>query len=216
MANIQPRKKCIAVIGAGAGGLATAKYLLAENCHVTFFERKAGPGGVWNTGPGSENFPMPVHEGLETNVPRNLMTFSDLRRPITTSLFPTSSDVNDHLHSYAEQLRAQYPSDDKLTFNFNTKRGQSAEVHTASYASVESESGKALHWGGPFHRRASVRRCGCRWWQLSPAFRALGDNTWPSRVEHVTARHTATLDALSERQRLRGSGSIPAMHFVIS
>lgn len=104
MADHQTRKKCIAVIGAGAAGHASTKHLLAEGCHVTVFERKTAAGGVWNTGPGAGRWPTPVYEGLETNVPRTLMTFSDFPWPTSASLFPKSTDVNGYLQSYAEQL----------------------------------------------------------------------------------------------------------------
>ncbi|KAK4547571.1 hypothetical protein LTR36_000528 [Oleoguttula mirabilis] len=127
MTDANNKKKSIAVVGAGAAGLAAAKHLLGEGCRVTIFERKTGPGGVWNTAPGNGYWPSPVYEGLETNVPRTLMTFSDHPWDASVSLFPQSSQVNDYLHTYAAKLRGSYPDEQQvlkkqvLTFQYRTE-----------------------------------------------------------------------------------------------
>ncbi|KAK5125656.1 hypothetical protein LTR85_011930 [Meristemomyces frigidus] len=109
----------IGVIGAGAAGLAAAKYLLAEGFEVTMLERKGGAGGVWNTAPGNGYWPSPVYDGLETNVPRTLMTFSDSPWPTDASLFPTSSTVKAYLQAYLDQLKTSdcYSSNLRVEFN---------------------------------------------------------------------------------------------------
>ena len=104
--------KYVAVIGAGPSGLAAASYLCAEGCTVTLIEQKACPGGLWNaeTDLLKRRWDRPVYDSLETNVPRQLMTFSDKPWPATTPLFPPHSQVQAYLHSYAEGLKKQYKS----------------------------------------------------------------------------------------------------------
>ncbi|KAI9362927.1 hypothetical protein DFJ73DRAFT_620521 [Zopfochytrium polystomum] len=45
---MKDQRRRVAVIGAGAAGLPTARYLTLEGCDVTVFERLHVPGGVWN------------------------------------------------------------------------------------------------------------------------------------------------------------------------
>lgn len=112
---------CIAVIGAGAAGLAAAKALLAEGFNVTIFERKTGPGGLWNTAPGTGCWPNPVYEGLETNVPRTLMTLSDFPWPTNASLFPTSSCVHQYLQQYLLDMQQSDNGQARLMVWYNTE-----------------------------------------------------------------------------------------------
>lgn len=111
--------KHIAVVGAGPAGLAAASYLLADGFNVTILERKSGPGGVWNTNPGNSRWPSPVYDGLTTNVPRNLMTFTDHPWDPSTPLFPTSGEVNQYLEKYAQRIRMYCNSENKLEIRYN-------------------------------------------------------------------------------------------------
>ena len=106
-----PTPRSVAVIGAGAGGLVTARELLRRGHHVTIFERLSSPGGVWiyhndnddhdhdqdhdqdHGHPGSDpsdpptSAPHPhavVYASLRTNLPRELMGYLD---------FPFTPDV---------------------------------------------------------------------------------------------------------------------------
>ncbi|KAK5736464.1 monooxygenase [Elasticomyces elasticus] len=110
----------VTVIGAGASGLAAAKYLLAEGFVVTVFERKANVGGVWNTAPGNGPYPAPVYEGLETNVARTLMTLSDHPWPKDASLFPRSEVVGAYLQSYAAAIQSTEFAAENLTMRLYT------------------------------------------------------------------------------------------------
>lgn len=98
-----PQKR-IAVIGAGAAGLAATSYLLSEHLHVTLFEDRSEFSGVW-TNQGTEAQPNPMYVGLETNVPHTLMTFTDHAWPRTTPLFPPYEYVGTYLRTYAEKLQ---------------------------------------------------------------------------------------------------------------
>ncbi|KAK5158843.1 monooxygenase [Recurvomyces mirabilis] len=110
----------VAVIGAGAAGLAAAKYLLGEGLLVPISERKAQPGGVWNTTRMDDCTSSPVYDGLETNLPRSLMTFSDVPWLKDTSLFPRSSEVFEYLKTYASKLEQSPLGQSNLLVKCNT------------------------------------------------------------------------------------------------
>ncbi|KAL1956835.1 hypothetical protein VTO42DRAFT_6785 [Malbranchea cinnamomea] len=137
--------KRVAVIGAGACGLAAAKYLLAEEHfdQIDILEQRDHVGGVWNYTTAAEkdrltseipqenpNLPLeepiwrsadtrnsdghlsreatflsPLYDGLETNIPRNLMRFSDLPFPDGTQLFPKFETVLGYLEKYSEDVK---------------------------------------------------------------------------------------------------------------
>ncbi|EEU36042.1 uncharacterized protein NECHADRAFT_53067 [Fusarium vanettenii 77-13-4] len=125
----------VAVIGAGASGLAALRYLLAEKkfTYVQAFEQRATPGGVWNytslakeekfhvprEHPSSHpdeaikvedgkrfEFITPVYEQLETNIPHTLMNFTDKKFPVGTPLFPSHETVLRYLKGYAEDVKS--------------------------------------------------------------------------------------------------------------
>ncbi|KAL8678491.1 MAG: hypothetical protein Q9186_005161 [Xanthomendoza sp. 1 TL-2023] len=121
--------KNVAVIGAGPSGLATAKFLLAENpsLDVVVYEQRKNVGGVWNYTPlnphrqlamiegtideaidaVTANLPdlnTPMYENLETNLPHMLMQFSDAPFPAGTQLFPSRQVVLQYLQEYANDI----------------------------------------------------------------------------------------------------------------
>jgi cation diffusion facilitator CzcD-associated flavoprotein CzcO len=123
----------IAIIGAGPSGLATAKYLLAEKFFekIDIYEQQSEVGGVWNYTPNraervpvpqtsphvpSDNptwpkgaaapiFSNPMYDHLNTNIPKDLMSYSDLAFPSTSLLFPTRQDVQKYLIQYSQDIR---------------------------------------------------------------------------------------------------------------
>lgn len=120
--------RSIAVIGAGPSGAAIAKALLKEKTFETIkvFERRKEFGGLWNycseTDPvpvPSEKpyrvepiiegnkviWPTPAYELLDTNVPKDVMTYGSLQFPDSLPIFPHRSDVNVYMHEYAEEIR---------------------------------------------------------------------------------------------------------------
>jgi len=124
--------KRIAIIGAGPCGLASAKYLVAQQAFETIdiFEQQCEVGGVWNYCPNPAEFcrvpqvsaqcppdpplrpkdappvfPSPMYEELHTNIPRRLMQFSDQRFPEDCFLFPSRKQVKDYLVEYAKDVR---------------------------------------------------------------------------------------------------------------
>jgi cation diffusion facilitator CzcD-associated flavoprotein CzcO len=64
----------VAIIGAGAAGLAAARRLLAKNCNVVLFESQRSLGGVWQTA----NEDSALYAALRTNLPKEVMAFDDL------------------------------------------------------------------------------------------------------------------------------------------
>ncbi|XP_010473477.1 PREDICTED: flavin-containing monooxygenase FMO GS-OX2-like [Camelina sativa] len=78
----------VAVIGAGAAGLVTARELRREGHTVVVFEREKQVGGLWIYSPKAESDPLSldptrsivhssVYESLRTNLPRECMGFTD-------------------------------------------------------------------------------------------------------------------------------------------
>lgn len=125
--------KRIAIVGAGPSGLAVAKYLQAESTFskIDVYEQQSEVGGVWNYTPdiASETrvpqttprappdeliwppgasaplFSNPMYDHLNTNIPKDLMRFSDLRFPEESLLFPSREDVQDYLVQYSKDVR---------------------------------------------------------------------------------------------------------------
>lgn len=125
--------KRVCIIGAGPAGLAASKHLVAENSFDTIdiYEQQAEVGGVWNYTPpqiehvsvpqtepatqpdqpiwpkdgGPPIFSNPMYERLNTNIPKDLMQFSDQEFPRESLLFPTRQDVQQYLLQYARDLR---------------------------------------------------------------------------------------------------------------
>ncbi|KAL2060914.1 hypothetical protein VTL71DRAFT_8966 [Oculimacula yallundae] len=111
--NAPPKKKRVAVIGAGVSGLCAAKYLLAERTNefpneecfeVTIFERKDQAGGIWNQTEADDKFATPMYPACNTNVPRTMMQYTGVPYPDNTPLFPRNTVVKDYLQAYAKEL----------------------------------------------------------------------------------------------------------------
>ncbi len=78
--------RSVAVVGAGAAGLVTARELLRAGFEVTVFEEAHAPGGVWIYTPNVESDPLgqvgerihsSLYASLHTNLPRDIMAFDD-------------------------------------------------------------------------------------------------------------------------------------------
>lgn len=87
----------VAVIGAGPGGLVSARWLSAQGFGVTIFESAPELGGQWNGRPGGSG----VWPDMHTNTSRILTAFSDLP-PDSTAVFPSNRDILRYLRRYAE------------------------------------------------------------------------------------------------------------------
>ncbi|KAI9674610.1 MAG: hypothetical protein M1829_003692 [Trizodia sp. TS-e1964] len=117
----------IAIVGAGPSGLAAAKYLRTEQSFKTIdiYEQQCRVGGVWIYTPNKvgatcsvpqtypyeapeqcrdNDFITPMYDELETNIPHNLMQFSDFPFPKETQLYPGHRTVLAYIESYAREL----------------------------------------------------------------------------------------------------------------
>lgn len=104
------------VIGAGVAGLATAKQLVRDEHlsidEVIVVDDSSGVGGVWNRADrdveqdseGCSSSGSPVYDDLTTNLPKDLMAFSDFRYPIESDHFPPHTTVLEYLENYAERF----------------------------------------------------------------------------------------------------------------
>ncbi|PXX07369.1 flavin-containing monooxygenase [Mycolicibacterium moriokaense] len=89
----------VAVIGAGPGGLAAARWLLSQGFEPTIFERAPMLGGQW-TGLGDVSGVWPT---MHTNTSGITTAFSDLE-PENDLVYPPARDILDYLYRYAEMF----------------------------------------------------------------------------------------------------------------
>jgi dimethylaniline monooxygenase (N-oxide forming) len=87
----------VAVIGAGPGGLVTARWLLAHGFEPTLFEQSPMLGGQWTGLDGVSG----VWPTMHTNTSRILTSFSDLEHD-SDLVFPSNRDIAAYLHRYAD------------------------------------------------------------------------------------------------------------------
>jgi len=78
----------VAVIGAGPGGLATARWLLSQGFEPTIFDQAPVLGGQWTGLPGLSG----VWPTMHTNTSRVLTAFSDLEHE-TGNVYPSGRDI---------------------------------------------------------------------------------------------------------------------------
>lgn len=88
---------CVAVIGAGPGGLAAAKWLAAHGLESVVFEASARLGGQWN----SASATSAVWPGMRTNTSRIMTAFSDLDHVPGSATYLTQDEMLDYLERYA-------------------------------------------------------------------------------------------------------------------
>lgn len=91
----------MAVIGAGAAGLISARKLLLKGYNPTVFEESDHVGGIWETG--SKTSESPIYKLLETNVPKQCMVFEDDEYPESFKTFLTQKDVIKYLRSFCSK-----------------------------------------------------------------------------------------------------------------
>lgn len=88
--------KRVAVIGAGAAGLASARWLLDAGLETVVFERTQAVGGLWRPDTGL------AYPSLRTNTSKLKTAFSDLAFDPTVPDFPRRDDVLAYLERYAD------------------------------------------------------------------------------------------------------------------
>ncbi|GGN13055.1 cation diffusion facilitator CzcD-associated flavoprotein CzcO [Actinoplanes campanulatus] len=85
----------VAVIGAGAAGLAGVKALLDAGCEVVAYERRDRPGGLWTD----------TYASLHLNTSRGRTEFADFPMPADWPDYPSAQRVAGYLAAYADRFR---------------------------------------------------------------------------------------------------------------
>ncbi|CAG9766255.1 unnamed protein product [Ceutorhynchus assimilis] len=98
----------VAIIGAGAAGLTTAKHVASSNMDLDVFEMNEELGGTWSytDDVGEDRYGYPVYsamyKGLRTNLPKEIMGFSDFDIPAQENSYLTQAEILDFLKLYAD------------------------------------------------------------------------------------------------------------------
>ena len=94
--------KRVAVIGAGAGGVAAAKYMIAAGFEVTVFETGSHVGGLWVYE--NDNGRAQAYRRLSIISSRRYTRFSDFDFDDQTPAFPTHWDMHRYIDGYARHF----------------------------------------------------------------------------------------------------------------
>ncbi|MGV9599682.1 flavin-containing monooxygenase [Streptosporangium sandarakinum] len=90
----------VAVVGAGAAGLTTAKALLDHGLDVTVLERGDRPGGLWvQDEPGGTS---PAYDSLHLNTSKGRTEFADFPMPKRWPDYPSAALIAGYLADYAD------------------------------------------------------------------------------------------------------------------
>ena len=141
----------VAVIGAGAAGLAAAKYLLARGVEVVVYELGSCIGGLWVYD--NDNGIAPAYASLHLNSEAKVTEYKDFPFPADGPLYPDHAEVRRYLESYAERFGIS----PRIRFRSKVvdvaKQGerwqvQLADGSTSAFDAVVVASG---HQGAPTH-----------------------------------------------------------------
>jgi dimethylaniline monooxygenase (N-oxide forming) len=108
--RLQPGAR-LAIVGAGPGGLVTAKHALEAGFAVAVFEASDDLGGQWYTAAAHSG----IWPGMRTNTSRMMTAFSDFPPPAEHDLYPLAEQIHAYLRDYAaafdvtERIRLQTP-----------------------------------------------------------------------------------------------------------
>lgn len=91
-----------AIIGAGAGGLCAAKYLIAKGVDVTIFEVGSHIGGLWVYD--NDSGMSPAYKSLHINSEAQVSCFIDFPFPDDTPLYPDHAEMSGYFERYADRF----------------------------------------------------------------------------------------------------------------
>ncbi|XP_063387234.1 senecionine N-oxygenase-like [Cydia fagiglandana] len=98
------RRTC--VIGAGYGGLASARYLKQQGVQFSLLEAQRSLGGNWRFQTDLEEDGLPpftgVYKQLRTNTPRQIMEFANWPFPDTTPSYPTAPCFYKYMQNFTK------------------------------------------------------------------------------------------------------------------
>ena len=101
-ASTTPVAKRMAVIGAGACGLATTKYMVEAGFDVTVFEKGTQIGGLWCFQ--NDSGTSAAYKTLHINTAKNVTCFSDFKFDDDVQAFPDHWDMHKFLCGYADHF----------------------------------------------------------------------------------------------------------------
>ena len=102
MSTAAPAVPRVAVIGAGAAGLCTAKNLLARGVEVVVFEIGSCIGGLWVYN--NDSGLAPAYASLHLNSETKVTEYRDFPFPPGSPLYPDHKGVRRYLESYADHF----------------------------------------------------------------------------------------------------------------
>jgi hypothetical protein len=123
----------VAIVGAGPGGLAAAKYALEAGFDVSVFEGSDDLGGQWHVTADHSG----VWPGMHTNTSRAMTAFSDFPAPAGYPLHPAAEQVHAYLHAYARKFGVI----DRIRFDSpveNVRAGWEVDGERFDYVAVAS------------------------------------------------------------------------------
>ena len=103
--SASPSGKRFAVIGAGACGMATAKYMTEAGFDVTVFEKGTKIGGLWCYQ--NDSGMSAAYATLHINTAKNVTCFSDFKFDGDVQAFPDHQDMYKFLNAYADHFDIQ-------------------------------------------------------------------------------------------------------------
>lgn len=129
----------VAVLGAGAAGLQSARQLVIAGYDTHVYEATDHVGGIWAYS-ASFTSSSPLYESLRSNIPNPAMTFENEVYPPDVPLFAPHRAVCDYLESYANRCNLL----PRISFNTRVQRvwktdglwHVSTEHHTRTYDAV--------------------------------------------------------------------------------
>ncbi|XP_030764741.1 senecionine N-oxygenase-like [Sitophilus oryzae] len=110
----------VAIIGAGAAGLASARHVSQSGFDLDVFEMRPELGGTWvyTEDVGKDRYGYPVYsamyKGLRTNLPKEVMGFPDFPIPDQEKSYLSQAEILDFLNLYADRFEL------KKYIKFNT------------------------------------------------------------------------------------------------
>ena len=128
----------VLVIGAGPGGLATAKALLDEGLTPLVLEASDNIGGQWYVNAAHSG----IWHNMHTNTSRATTVFSDLPHAAGTEMFPQATEIEAYLHRYSEtfDLLAHIKLNHRVTGVTQSENGFDVQVTT---------DGASVHFSAP-------------------------------------------------------------------